>query len=445
MLDAVASAAEVVAGVLGIAVTVVAIIVQLAAARYNHRITVMFVHEPRNVAVLGFFVLTTLVCLWVTALAERVTDSMALVTMILVTTSLLLLLPYFFYVFAFISPLSVIDRIRRRALDGVRDPRGKRVAVSGAIDELADATASAIDNGDRSIALTGIKAITDIVRDYGEIRDTLDETWFVVDKELRLDPDFVSLDPQTIDNLSLARLWLEEKAFRQLNSVFEKSIPKMGDLANAIGIETRELVLGAPYLERLGVRAFNSYLRASINADDMRTTYYLLNQYRLTAQSTTSTAMLEIARHIKYYGQLAHAKQQSFILEVAANDLEQLVEAAYEEHTDSIDTLIGYLLDLDEPAETQTQEVALIGVRRAQIHLATFLLGTDGHTARVQRVVADLRTESPERLRRLGEQMASETSEQYWELTPRDINFRYLPEQKRERLPELFELIRAQS
>src|SRR5690606_20632937 len=57
------NAAEVVAALLGIAITVVAIIVELASNRYTHRITELFVSEPINFGVMGFFVITALQCL----------------------------------------------------------------------------------------------------------------------------------------------------------------------------------------------------------------------------------------------------------------------------------------------------------------------------------------------------------------------------------------------
>ena len=55
-LDTLSNAAEVVAGVLAIAITVVAIVVELAATRYTHRITLLFISEPVNIAVMSFFV-----------------------------------------------------------------------------------------------------------------------------------------------------------------------------------------------------------------------------------------------------------------------------------------------------------------------------------------------------------------------------------------------------
>lgn len=65
--DTLGNAAEVVAAVLAIAITVVAIIVELAANRYSHLITRLFIHEPLNLVVLGLFVVTTLQCVWTAA------------------------------------------------------------------------------------------------------------------------------------------------------------------------------------------------------------------------------------------------------------------------------------------------------------------------------------------------------------------------------------------
>ena len=65
--DTLASAAEVVAAVLAIAITVVAIVVELAANRYSHQITRLFLREPVNVIVLGIFVVTAVQCVWIAA------------------------------------------------------------------------------------------------------------------------------------------------------------------------------------------------------------------------------------------------------------------------------------------------------------------------------------------------------------------------------------------
>ena len=60
--------AQVVAAILGIAITVVSIVVELAANRYTPRITDLFIRDPVNFAVLGFFLVSCLVCVWISVL-----------------------------------------------------------------------------------------------------------------------------------------------------------------------------------------------------------------------------------------------------------------------------------------------------------------------------------------------------------------------------------------
>ena len=64
-MEALSSVAEVIAAVLGIAITVVAIVVELAANRYSHQITRLFLTAPNNLLVLSLYALTTIQCIWV--------------------------------------------------------------------------------------------------------------------------------------------------------------------------------------------------------------------------------------------------------------------------------------------------------------------------------------------------------------------------------------------
>ena len=63
-------ASQLVAGVLAIVITVAAIVVELAANRYTSRITQLFVREPANFLLMGLYVVTTLLCLWLSAVPE---------------------------------------------------------------------------------------------------------------------------------------------------------------------------------------------------------------------------------------------------------------------------------------------------------------------------------------------------------------------------------------
>src|ERR1051325_6478413 len=64
--NALGNLAQVIAAVLGIAITVVSIVVQLAATRYTSRVADMFFRDRTNLAVLGFFVVARLVAPWAT-------------------------------------------------------------------------------------------------------------------------------------------------------------------------------------------------------------------------------------------------------------------------------------------------------------------------------------------------------------------------------------------
>ena len=64
-MNALLDFADVVVAVLGIVITVVAILVELAANRYTPRVAELFVTDPVNAAVMGYFVVTTVVVEWI--------------------------------------------------------------------------------------------------------------------------------------------------------------------------------------------------------------------------------------------------------------------------------------------------------------------------------------------------------------------------------------------
>ena len=117
------AAAEVTAGVLAIAATVVAIVLELATNRYTHRITQLFGREPINAATLGFFVVTTMACLWVSAMPASSAGAVSWLAMIMATVSLASLLPYFAFLFRFLEPTNTIRRIQDQAVDSIRSSK----------------------------------------------------------------------------------------------------------------------------------------------------------------------------------------------------------------------------------------------------------------------------------------------------------------------------------
>ncbi len=62
---------EVVVAILGVAITVISIILQLSATRYTPRVTEMFFLDRTNLMVIGFFVVSSIHCLWATLLVHN--------------------------------------------------------------------------------------------------------------------------------------------------------------------------------------------------------------------------------------------------------------------------------------------------------------------------------------------------------------------------------------
>ena len=109
---------EVMAAVLGLALTVSSIIVQLAATRFTPHITSLFFRARTNLLVLGFFVTATVFVVWVNfSIADNYVPRWGvLFSMLLMTASLLLLFPYFAYVFDFLDPEKIVGRITANGL-----------------------------------------------------------------------------------------------------------------------------------------------------------------------------------------------------------------------------------------------------------------------------------------------------------------------------------------
>jgi hypothetical protein len=458
--ESLATATGVILAVLGIAITVVAIVVELAANRYNHRITGLFIREPANVIVLSLFIITAIVCfLAVSTVAEPVPNAVLprasfVLSFVLVTLSLLLILPYFAFVISFVSPLNMISKIQASAQAAMQKSVGgydpiNVVRVNEAVDELHDVVRSAMEQSDRAIALAGINALSNLVTEYQKLRPQLPKEWFLIDEYVENDPDFISLEPFAIAEIEKDKTWFEVKVFRQYLLLMMLSTMQMRDIAYLIAINTRRIAVAAAKTNRpllqLSIRSYNSYLRSTINASDMRTSYYLLNQYRLVAESFTDKAdapiVDEIARHFQFYGQLAFSMGQSFLLEVAAYDVMRLLEMSVSRNSANTDSLLQLLLGFDQEIRSEAQEASLLGVRRAQIQAATMFLDNED-IDRARQIADDLRGEDLGRLELIRKQLLTENRAQYWELTDRGITFGYLEPQRRVHLDTLFEWLR---
>jgi predicted membrane protein DUF2254 len=451
------NSAEVIAAVLAIAITVVAIVLELAATRYSHLVTRLFLREPVNAVVLGLLVVTTIQCALAAGIAgdpQAVSQSAQagfVVTLVLVAVSLLILLPYLYFVFAMLSPISIIERIRRDALRSVRRVEPNRIVTAQAsvlrsVEQLQDIGRGAIAQGDRDIAMAAIQGLSSLIYDYVGVKPRLPEMWFEAKGPVAADGDFIALSADQLTLVEQRHIWLEHKIFRQMSGLMGQSALIARDVGNLISIRTadiaKDLGVDDEELLQLCIKAFNSYLRATLNAKDARTMYYIMNQYRGVAEVLLSAGNTDRAKEISSflgsYGQLAHKAGISFLLEAAAYDVMQLIEHALKVNDDAVDDLLNIFLELDQEIKEEGQEASLLGVRRSQVQVAALFL-MQGQEARAERVIDDLRSERGERLNRLRQGLESDNRDEFWELSDRGGNFAYMPPERRPFLAGVYE------
>jgi len=454
--DAISALAGVVAAVLGIVITVVSIVVQLSAARFAG-ITRMFLRDPVNTAVIGYYVVVCITGVWLSvALQESYVPRVALLAMLVFTTiALSLMVPYFGYVFWFLEPMNIISRIRgvafssatagvERAEAGQASDLQARTLLS--MEELTDIASASISGKDKIIASGAVDALKDFALGYLELKSSAHVTWFKVHPGIFPNPDFVAMDPESLADLEARRTWVEWKVMRQYLGIYNEALAGMRDINYLIAIDTRYIGeaaarSGDDELVRLVYRFMNSYLRATLNARDVRTAYNVLNQYRKLVEAMLATHRLEAAleglRHMIYYGHVSFDMKLTFVTETVAYDVSTLVQTAHELGAEEEAPMLEAFLELDRPLRAQSQESALIGVRKAQVKLAAYYLSR-GLEARARTIADDMSHEPQARLVAIFESLSKVTTKDFWEIIDRGRNFEYMPEAQRNKLPVFF-------
>ncbi|GAG45231.1 unnamed protein product, partial [marine sediment metagenome] len=217
--------------------------------------------------------------------------------MIMATISLASLLPYFAFLFRFLSPTNTIARIRGEAVESIRNSKGEisaRPAIVRSIRDLEDIGRRAQIQRDRTIAMSVVDALGELLQGYLRLRSDLPESWFKISGQLSRDPDFVSLAASSRQEIETNGTWLETKIMRTHLTLFEDALGTNRDLANLITLNTRTLAEkhydgeADVSLLHLGIRFFNTYLRFAMRAGDLRSAYYAQHQYRLLAERALS-------------------------------------------------------------------------------------------------------------------------------------------------------------
>ncbi len=455
--DAVSALGAMVAGVLGLVVSVVSIVVQLSAGRYTG-VALMFFRDRTNIVVMGFYIVACVVGVLVSLSirSDFVPRLTLLAMMAVVTVGLVMMAPYFAYVFRFLEPTNIIARIQRHAMDHVRegtttsDPKKRAAAQQKtllAIEELLDITSNSISGKDKIIASRAVDALKDLAVEHLPYKQNASAEWFTIGDAIRNNPDFVALDPESLDDLVERRTWVEWMVLRKLFGIFNEALVTMRDITYLVAIDTRYIGEAAqargdrPLIE-LVIRYMNSYLRAALNARDVRTAYNVLNQYRLLVEALLrggeQKLAVEAVSHLRYYAHLGNDMKLGFITETVAYDVGALCQLSHELRCRIEGDLLRIFLDLDRPSKTRAEDTTLRGVRKAQVKLASYYVLV-GAEAEARLIHDDMVREPRERLRAIRDELARVESKDFWEIIDRGRNFEYLPPEQKEAMHRFFE------
>jgi hypothetical protein len=454
--DAVSALAAMIAAVLGIVITVVSIIVQLSADRYTG-VAQMFLRDRINIAVMAYYVVAAVGGVWLSmTLQDAFVPRATLLLMMAATTfGLVLMLPFFAYVFWFLAPANIIARIRSDAVRvlaaGARERSEERCAALqvptlAALEELADITSNSISGKDKIIASQAVDALKDFALEYLTLKGQASSAWFRIGPGIRENPDFVAMDPESLADLEEQRTWVEWKVLRQYLGIYNEALASMRDINYLIAIDTRYIGEAAgerrdEKLLELVFRYFNSYMRATLNAREVRTAYNVLNQYRLLVRAMLrqghGRSVVEGVKYMHYYGHVSYDMKLTFVTETVAYDISTLCQQAHELGSPDQDDLLARFLELDRPLAVKSQERGLLGVRKAQVKLAAYYM-TVGEETKARLIAEDMKGEPVERLVTIRHELETVLSKDFWEIIDRGRNFEYMPSEQRAQMATFF-------
>ena len=449
---------EVVTAVLGVELTAVAIIAQLAANKYSSNVMILFILNKVNIFVIALFVLTASnTILVVNTITEAFIPYWSVFfNLLLIIVSLLVVIPHLYYVFNFLQPENFISLVQGQANDIMRKlPEAQDIEINQMRDEfydriefIRDIGINSVSQGDSAVSILCITSLKEIIVSYLQHKKNFPEKWFKRSGKEYLDPDFSAYSDFVIDRIESSKTFVERKVFRAYDLIFNISRKTLRDVAAGVLLNSGLIGEEAITLNDDGAlectfRYFNTYLRFAINDHDPRSAFNALEHYRVIGEKLLDVnphKVEQIAYYFKYYALEAQKQGVLFILETAAHDLCVLNELAYKKKVPNIRELLFVFLNLDQPIEetTHSNEMSLIGVRIAQVKLAGFYL-LNGEKELARLIYEDMKVEPMERILRIYELIYTTTVEEFWEITPRGVNFYYLPPERREILKEFFE------
>ncbi|MFH0733781.1 MAG: DUF2254 family protein [bacterium] len=452
---------EVVTAVLGIEITAIAIVVQLAANKYSSNIMELFIENKVNILIIALFVITgTNTVLVTNTMTETFMPLFSItVTILLIALSVLIVIPHFSYVFNFLRPNNFLNYVKDNTIKIFDDMVGENVQynnfqkdqINYNINFIGDIALNSVHQGDRAVSLLALSVLKEIMIEYSKRKKDLPEGWFKLTGNEYLDPDFSNYSDFVMTRIEAKQNVLERKIFRLYELIFNNSRTTLRDVASGVLLYSE--LIAVEFIRNKDLTSlntvfkyYNSYLRSAITGKDPRSAFNAFEHYRIIGEKLLDTYPEEVEKvsfYFKYYGQEANKYSVLFILETAAHDLCRINELAFEKKVPNLLKLLDFFLNLDEPIGEAVQEndthkeLSLIGVRVAQAKLAGFYL-LHGNTELAKIIYTDMKIEPDYRIQKIKETILQTSEEEFWEITPRGVNFNYVKPELRNSVIEFF-------
>ncbi len=437
--DAIGAFIELLAAILGLMITVIAIVLQLAAQRYGTRLIDLFLTDKVNRLYFMLMVCSLLYAIIVTyAIKNDFFPTVALqILLILTLVEIALLGPYILFVFKFLTPTNLLAAIQETNLKSVENATERKnypylkkfqneVAIS--FEQVTDTALSANSQMDRNLGLMAINQIREMMLDYIQHKHKLPKLWFLVSQD-----KFIGISADFYEEFCEKRLWVEAKAFMDMDLIYRSCINNMFDAVSAIAFNTR--VIGEAAIKtrddnllEYAVKFFNTFIRVSFNAKNIRAIFNLFYQYRMMTESVLDydrKLSAKILGHFLYYGETCMQAGLGFVLMTAAFDLGGLVATAYDKKVSNIKELLLIFMALEDKVDRKKDMMVYTGVRNAQLILATYLL-SKGDKELLPIVVEDLKNETLDQLIKWRDGLLAIEDRKFWEFTDRGYRFEYI-------------------
>ena len=441
--------------ILGIVLTVVAIVVQLAAQKYTPKLADLFLENKVNRLFFFFMVFNLLFTIFITYSIKNQFVPVYAAFFAVFSTSIQigLLLPYFSYVFEFLSPDNIMKGIQKKSVKILHQAHRQSKAsniekrqneIVNVIEQLSDTALNSTSQEDRNMSLIAVNRLRDLLIYYQSIKPSLPPIWFKVSSD-----HFINISEEFYNEILERKIWLDSMIFMNMEGIFKTSFRTMADTTNAVAYNTRKI--GVAALENkqdegvhLTIEYFNTFLRLALNEKNQRIIFNLFYQYRLVAEALFDHHKEDLAGKIvfyfKYYGKIAYDSGIWFILMISAYDIGFLLKKAFIGKVKNFGDLLKVFLSFDDVFGNQSHPIAKAGIRKAQLIFAAYLFSHKAAPSIIQNVVQVFEKQETY-LSMVGfkDQLLGVKNKKFWEVTDRGINFEYMNEEQKKSLQEFFE------